>query len=89
MSWAEKKIAVPWENLLVIDRTANVLISLLINVIADCSLEIASTDYINDFDISFQKVSVRVFFNYLIIYVPSTIFQLNRDGSSCVEPVLS
>ena len=25
----------------------------------------------------------------LILYVPSTIFQLNRDGSSCVEPVLS
>ena len=25
----------------------------------------------------------------LIIYVPSTIFQLNRDGSSCVEPLLS
>ena len=24
-----------------------------------------------------------------IHYVPSTIFQLNRDGSSCVEPVLS
>ena len=24
----------------------------------------------------------------LILYVPSTIFQLNRDGSSCVEPVL-
>ena len=25
----------------------------------------------------------------LILYVPSTIFQLCRDGSSCVEPVLS
>ena len=25
----------------------------------------------------------------LILYVPSTIFRLNRDGSSCVEPVLS
>ena len=25
----------------------------------------------------------------LILYVPSTIFQLNRDGSSLVEPVLS
>ena len=29
-----------------------------------------------------------VLFN-LILYVPSTIFQLNRDGSSWVEPVLS
>ena len=27
-------------------------------------------------------------FFYLILYVPSTIFQLNRDGSSWVEPVL-
>ena len=25
----------------------------------------------------------------LILYTPSTIFQLNRDGSSLVEPVLS
>ena len=25
----------------------------------------------------------------LILYVPSTIFKLNRDGSSCVETVLS
>ena len=25
----------------------------------------------------------------LILYVPSTIFQLNRGGSSWVEPVLS
>ena len=25
----------------------------------------------------------------LVFYVPSTIFQLNRDGSSWVEPVLS
>ena len=24
-----------------------------------------------------------------VLYVPSTIFQLNRDGSSLVEPVLS
>ena len=32
-------------------------------------------------------VSIR--FVDLILYVPSTIFQLNRDGSSWVEPVLS
>ena len=30
----------------------------------------------------------RVLFD-LILYVPSTIFQLNRDWSSWVEPVLS
>ena len=29
------------------------------------------------------------YFFYLILYVPSTIFQSNRDGSSWVEPVLS
>ena len=32
---------------------------------------------------------VFLFFFYLILYVPSTIFQLNRDVSSLVEPVLS
>ena len=31
-----------------------------------------------------------VFFGFdLILYVPSTIFQLNREGSTWVEPVLS
>ena len=34
------------------------------------------------------KAQIIVLFD-LTIYVPSTIFQLNRDGSSCVEPVLS
>ena len=32
---------------------------------------------------------VCLFLFDLILYVPSTIFQLNRDGSSRVEPVLS
>ena len=31
---------------------------------------------------------VNVLFG-LILYVPSTIFQLNRDGFSWVEPILS
>ena len=31
----------------------------------------------------------RDFIVCLILYVPSTIFQLNRNGSSWVEPVLS
>ena len=37
---------------------------------------------------------IEVNFNFkivlfdLILYIPSTIFQLNRDGSSWVEPVL-
>ena len=35
-------------------------------------------------------VPVKVTFLFdLILYVPSTIFQLNRDGSSWIEPVLS
>ena len=33
-------------------------------------------------------LSVYVLFD-LILYVPSTIFQLNRDGSPWVEPALS
>ena len=32
---------------------------------------------------------IDIFFFDLILYVPSTIFQLNRDWSSWVEPVLS
>ena len=37
------------------------------------------------------NLSKNLFFvlSDLILYVPSTIFQLNRDGSSWVEPVLS
>ena len=34
-------------------------------------------------------IKARVCLFDLILYVPSTIFQLNRDGSSWVEPVLS
>ena len=43
-----------------------------------------------------SKVSILQYFGpsslilfYLILYVPSTIFQLNRNGSSWVEPVPS
>ena len=36
------------------------------------------------------KPIMQVMFLFdLILYVPSSIFQLCRDGSSCVEPVLS
>ena len=49
---------------------------------------------------AWKKLSVSMLYNIaeldkqyalfdLILYVPSTIFQLNRDGSSWVEPVLS
>ena len=31
----------------------------------------------------------KLFLFDLILYVPSTIFQLNRDGPSWIEPVLS
>ena len=36
-----------------------------------------------------SRFSYLTFLFDLILYVPSTIFQLNRDGSSWVEPVLS
>ena len=37
-----------------------------------------------------KKILVLVYFLFdLILYVPSTIFQLYRDGSSWVESVLS
>ena len=37
-----------------------------------------------------SKAKIEVFCLFdLILYVPSTIFQLNRDGSSWVEPVQS
>ena len=35
------------------------------------------------------KALIKAYLFDLILYVPSTIFQLCRDGSSCVEPVLS
>ena len=37
---------------------------------------------------SFKEKIIVLLFD-LILYVPSTIFQLNRDGSSWVEPELS
>ena len=37
----------------------------------------------------FDSLQVYLFLFDLILYVPSTIFQLCQDGSSCVEPVLS
>ena len=42
----------------------------------------------------FQRKIVNIFLPIsflfdLILYVPSTIFQLNRDGSSWIEPVVS
>ena len=43
------------------------------------------TVYRNFLTLSNQMLSYIV----LILYVPSTIFQLNRDWSSWVEPVLS
>ena len=36
-----------------------------------------------------SKLARNSVFVCLLLYVPSTIFQLNRDRSSCVEPVLS
>ena len=36
-----------------------------------------------------QNFMIKINLFDLILYVPSTIFQLNRDGSSWVGPVLS
>ena len=38
-----------------------------------------------------QNLEFRIFFCLFdsILYIPSTIFQFNRDGSSWVEPELS
>ena len=36
-----------------------------------------------------QSLRIHILLFDLILYVPSTIFQLNRDGSSWVEPVPS
>ena len=38
-------------------------------------------------DLLFSWLSFILF--DLILYIPSTIFQINRDGSSWVDPVLS
>ena len=40
-------------------------------------------------DQSLTKISMEYCLFDLILYFPSSIFQLNRDGSSWVEPVLS
>ena len=42
-----------------------------------------------EFNIHIQLSSEALCLFDLILYVPLTIFQLNRDGSSWVEPVLS
>ena len=39
-------------------------------------------------DVWLQRIGFVCLFD-LILYIPSTIFQLNRNGSSWVEPVLS
>ena len=73
------------------------LIAALSNTFMEIDHEIISTVRFLPSAESFKKVVVLVISesmrsNYwciLIICVPSTIFQLYRDGSSWVEPVLS
>ena len=45
-------------------------------------------DYMLNFDLHISDICKKALFD-LILYVTSTIFQLYRDGSSWVEPVLS
>ena len=50
------------------------------------------SDGLVDFPIHIDTIVMRlpiVFLFDLILYVPSKIFQLNRDGSSWVEQILS
>ena len=51
------------------------------------SFDISMFSHINALSVNLMSVFVCLF--DLILYVPSTIFQLNRDGSSWFEPVLS
>ena len=51
--------------------------------------QIRALDIEDDILLCLQKQDMFVCLFDLILYVPSTIFQLNRDGSSWVEPVLS
>ena len=62
-------------------------IYVLFKVRFDFGLEV----YFSIFDQGFtsQSSTHKNMFVCLIFYVPSTIFQLNRDGSSWAEPVLS
>ena len=61
-----------------------------LKIISDKSLLNIGT---NGYDIAFESgLCSRCLIDWLIdliLYVPSTIFQLYRDGSSLVEPVLS
>ena len=43
-------------------------------------------DVLDDFN---GVCSGKIYFYLFVCLVPSTIFQLNRDGSSWVEPILS
>ena len=61
--------------LIVRELTCNMILSLNTHRFSQFSLKLDLFDFVCLFD--------------LILYVPSTIFQLNRDRSSWVEPVLS
>ena len=37
--------------------------------------------------VKYKRITIVLF--DLILYIPSTIFQLNRDGSSWVDPIIS
>ena len=50
-----------------------------------CSTDIA----LMDIYASSENIANVLFLFELILYVPSILFQLCRDGSSCGEPVLS
>ena len=61
----------------------------IISLIIRCPLVNLSQPLLSGLPINVPG-TCNVFFGFdLILYVPSTIFQLKKDGSSWVEPVLS
>ena len=77
------------------------LIMLILYQSTECSFQDSIASVLTHSSIAFQinkPISTRTVNHcqgaqfclfYLILYVPSTLFQLNRDESSWVEPVLS
>ena len=61
-------------------------------LLRECNMEcmdVPNLTYLRRCDTECMDMPISVILFDLILYVPSTIFQLNRDGSSWADPVLS
>ena len=58
-------------------------------LIVDVHVTVYFSDRLYDLGCMPESMRVRLILFDLILFVPLTIFQLNRDGSSWAEPVLS